>query len=378
MSSEFNDLMRDYLADRYPDETLRADIASETGYSIDLWQSMAAELGLPGLALPSHVGGSELSFVELGGVAQEMGKVLLCSPFFSTVVLAANALLLSGDSAAQHRFLPEIVSGKTTAAVVLAPTRGSAPSPGTSPTATHGARGWTIRGTTSHVIDGSTASLVLVFARSAAGLSLFAVDGEADGLTRTAIPTLDPTRRLAKVVFSETPATPIGELGSGDPVLSKLTDLAAVFLAAEQVGGIRRCLEMSVEHAKSRYQFGRPLGSFQAIKHKCADMLVGLEMAQSAADHAAQCCATGEDLPLAASMAKAYCSEAFVDAAGTALQIHGGLGFTWEHSIHLYLKRARSSAVLFGSPGWHRKRVGGLLGLTSGTHETRRETPSAD
>ena len=195
-------------------------------------------------------------------------------------------------------------------------------------------------------------------------MSLFAVEGGASGLTRTALSTMDQTRKQAKVEFDNTPARLIGTDGAGWNVLSTVLDLAAVALAAEQVGGAQKCLDMAVEYAKVRVQFGRPIGSFQAIKHKCADMLLEVESAKSAAYYAGWCAAEmNEELPSVASLAKAYCSEAYFHAAAENIQIHGGIGFTWEHPAHLYFKRAKSSELLFGDPTYHRELLAQRIGI---------------
>jgi alkylation response protein AidB-like acyl-CoA dehydrogenase len=214
------------------------------------------------------------------------------------------------------------------------------------------------------VLDGHTADLILVAARTSAGVSLFAVEGGASGLTRTALSTMDQTRKQAKLEFDSTPARLIGTDGAGWNVLSTVLDLAAVALAAEQVGGAQRCLDMAVEYAKVRVQFGRPIGSFQAIKHKCADMLLEVESAKSAAYYAGWCAAEmNEELPSVASLAKAYCSEAYFHAAAENIQIHGGIGFTWEHPAHLYFKRAKSSEIYLGDPTYHRELLAQRIGI---------------
>jgi len=214
------------------------------------------------------------------------------------------------------------------------------------------------------VIDGHTADLIIVAARTGAGVSLFAVDGNASGLTRTALATMDQTRKQAKLDFDNTPATLIGTDGAGWDVLSTVLDLAAVGLAAEQVGGAQFVLEMAVQYAKDRVQFGRPIGSFQAIKHKCADMLLEVESAKSAAYYGLWCASEmNDELPSVASLAKAYCSEAYFHATAENIQIHGGIGFTWEHPAHLYFKRAKSSELLFGDPTYHRELLAQRIGI---------------
>jgi alkylation response protein AidB-like acyl-CoA dehydrogenase len=223
---------------------------------------------------------------------------------------------------------------------------------------------WRLTGHKTYVLDGHTAQLVLVAARTASGLSLFAVEGDADGMTRTALPTLDQTRKLARLGLSGTPARLVGAEGGAGPALSRTLDLAAIGLAAEQVGGTQRCLDMSVDYGKVRYQFGRPIGSFQAIKHKCADMLLQLESARSAAQYAAWAAAEDSpEVPVVASLAKSVCSEAYFHAAAENIQIHGGIGFTWEHDAHLYFKRAKSSQLFLGDTAYHREHLAQRIGV---------------
>jgi alkylation response protein AidB-like acyl-CoA dehydrogenase len=214
------------------------------------------------------------------------------------------------------------------------------------------------------VIDGHTATLLIVAARSAAGVSLYAVDATGAGVTRTALSTMDQTRKQAKVVLDGAQGKLIGTDGGGWATLNTVLDLAAVGLAAEQVGGAQFVLEMAVQYAKDRVQFGRPIGSFQAIKHKCADMLLEVESAKSAAYYGLWCAAEmNDELAATASLAKAYCSEAYFHAAAENIQIHGGIGFTWEHPAHLYFKRAKSSELMFGDPAYHRELLAQRIGL---------------
>jgi alkylation response protein AidB-like acyl-CoA dehydrogenase len=224
--------------------------------------------------------------------------------------------------------------------------------------------GWVLDGIKSFVLDGHVADLVLVVARTGTGLSLFSVEGGATGLTRAWLPTLDQTRRLTRLEFAGVRARLIGAEGAAGDMLVTTLDQAAVALAAEQLGGAQRVLEMSVDHAKVRHQFGRPIGSFQAIKHRCADMLIGVESSRSAVLYAA---ATADSdpsrLPAVASLAKAYCSDAYFTAAAENIQIHGGIGFTWEHDAHLYFKRATSSRLFLGDSAYHRERFAQHVGI---------------
>ena len=361
---ELRKTVRAFLEAKSPETAVREQMETDNGYDAAVWSQMGEQLGLQGLAIPEEFGGSGYSFVELGIVLEEQGRALLCAPFFSTVVLAANTLLHSGDDAAKAAHLPGIAAGATIAALAFTEPSGKWDESGITTEATASGDGWSLNGVKSFVIDGYTASLIIVAARTAKGVSLFTVAGDAAGLTRTALSTMDQTRKQAKLEFANTPATLLGTEGEGWAVLSAVLDLAAVGLAAEQVGGAQKVLEMAVEYAKVRVQFGRPIGSFQAIKHKCADMLLEVESAKSAAYYGMWCAAEQNDeLPSVASLAKAYCSEAYFHATAENIQIHGGIGFTWEHPAHLYFKRAKSSELLFGDPTYHRELLAQRIGI---------------
>jgi alkylation response protein AidB-like acyl-CoA dehydrogenase len=361
---ELRRTVRRFLADKSLEADVRRLMASERGYDEAVWTQMAEQLGLQGLVIPEEFGGSGFGYVELIVVLEEMGRALLCAPFFSTVALAANALLASGDADRQKELLPGMASGETIATLALTEESGRWDADGVTLQATNYAGGWRLDGHKSFVLDGHVADLILVVGRSEEGISLFSVQGAAVGLVRTALPTLDQTRKQARLEFTAVPARLIGEAGGGWPVVAKALDLAAVALAAEQVGGAQRVLEMSVEYAKIRVQFGRPIGSFQSIKHKCADMLMAVESAKSAAYYAGWAAAEDNDeLPVMASLAKAYCSEAYFRSAADNIQIHGGIGFTWEHPAHLYFKRAKSSELLLGDPAYHRELLARRIGI---------------
>lgn len=361
---ELRRITRQFLESKSDEAAVREQMETETGFDPAVWQQMGAEMGLQGLIIPEEHGGQGYGYVELIVVLEEMGRRLLCAPYFSTVVLAANTLIHSGDDAAKAAHLPGIAAGETIATLAFTEPSGRWDEEGITLPATKSGDGWTLTGEKSFVLDGHTADLVLVAARTDAGVSLFSVAGDAPGLTRTALSTMDQTRKQAKLTFENTPATLIGTDGGGWDVLSTVLDLAAVALAAEQVGGAQECLDMSVEYAKVRVQFGRPIGSFQAIKHKCADMLLEVESAKSAAYYAGWCASEmNDELPSVASLAKAYCSEAYFHAAAENIQIHGGIGFTWEHPAHLYFKRAKSSELLFGDPAYHRELLAQRIGI---------------
>ncbi len=361
---ELRRFVRQFLEDKSPESAVREQMDTEKGYDDAVWGQMAEQLGLQGLIIPEEYGGSGFGYVELIVVLEEMGRALLCAPFFSSVVLAANTLMHSGDEEAKAALLPGIASGETVAALAFTEENGRWDESGVTVEAAAGADGWRISGAKMFVIDGHTADVVIVAARTAGGVSLFWCPGGAEGLTRTALSTMDQTRKQARLDFAATPATLIGAEGGGWAVLERVLDLAAVALAAEQVGGAQMCLDMSVQYAKDRVQFGRPIGSFQAIKHKCADMLLEVESAKSAAYYAGWCASElNDELPSVASLAKAYCSEAYFHASAENIQIHGGIGFTWEHPAHLYFKRAKSSELLFGDPVYHRELLAQRIGI---------------
>ncbi|HZB71646.1 MAG TPA: acyl-CoA dehydrogenase family protein, partial [Acidimicrobiales bacterium] len=267
---ELRRTVRSFLEQKSPESEVRRLMETTEGYDPAVWEQMGSQLGLQGLHVPEEFGGSGYSYVELIVVLEEMGRALLTAPYFSTVVLAANALIHSGDDAAKKELLPGIASGETIATLAFTEENGRWDEAGITMTAKKGGDGYVLDGTKMFVLDGHTADVVLVAARSDAGVSLFSVAGDASGLTRTPLSTMDQTRKQARLEFSGTPAKLVGADGEGWATLERVLDLAAVGLAAEQVGGAQYCLEMAVQYAKDRVQFGRPIGSFQAIKHKCA------------------------------------------------------------------------------------------------------------
>ena len=361
--------VRRFLEGKSPVSEVRRLMETTEGYDEAVWAQMGKELGLQGLHLPEAYGGQGYTFVELVVVLEEMGRALLCAPYFSSVCLAANALLNGASDAQKERYLPGIASGETVATLAFTEGNGRWDASGITMEATSAGDGFRLDGSKMFVIDGHTADLLVVAARRAGsggtdGISLFAVEAGAEGLTRTPLSTMDQTRKQARLDFAGVPAELLGEEGAGWAALSKTLDQAAVCLSAEMVGGAQRCLDMAVEYAKVRVQFGRPIGSFQAIKHKCADMLLEVESAKSAAYYAGW--AAGEDneeLPVVASLAKAYCSDAYFHAAAENIQIHGGIGFTWEHDAHLYFKRAKSSEILLGDATYHRELLAQRIGI---------------
>jgi alkylation response protein AidB-like acyl-CoA dehydrogenase len=361
---ELRKMVRRFLEEKSPESEVRRLMATPEGYDPAVWAQMAKELALQGLGIPEEFGGQGFGPVELYVVFEEMGAALFCSPYFSTVALAANALLFVGSDADKAAYLPGLASGDTIATLCVTDDAGQWDLSATSTTAKPSGEDFVLDGVRSYVTDGSIASLLLVPAMTSKGLSLFAVQGDANGVTRESLSTMDQTRKQSRIEFKGAPAKLVGEEGGALAGLEATLQVAAAALAAEQVGGAQRVLDASVEYAKNRVQFGRPIGSFQAIKHKCADMLLDVESAKSAAYYAAWAAQERNDeLPIAASLAKSFCSEAYFHCAAENIQIHGGIGFTWEHPAHLYFKRAKSSELFLGDPAYHRELLAQRLGI---------------
>jgi alkylation response protein AidB-like acyl-CoA dehydrogenase len=340
--------VRRFFAAKAPEAEVRRAMLGELGHDPALWSRMSSELGLPGLAIPEKYGGGGFTYLELGIVLQEMGRALVCAPFFSSAVLAASALLNSGDEAAMTRWLPRIASGELLATVAL-PRHSNV-------RATSAPDGWTLDGVAEFVLDGVGSELVLVAAQSDSGLLLVSVEAPAPGLTRQRVEVFDATRRVARLEFSATPGELVGDVSSAVAALERTADLAAIALAAECVGVAERALEMATDYAKLREQFGRPIGSFQAIKHRLATVLVEIEAARSAAWYALwSATARPDETPVVAALTLATCTETAYLAASENVQVHGGIGYTWEHPAHLYLRRATMSRLLLGDPAEQRE-----------------------
>jgi alkylation response protein AidB-like acyl-CoA dehydrogenase len=363
---------RRFLEVASSEERVRAAMETEQGYDSATWKTLSEELAWTALTIPEEYGGLGMSYFDLHPLMEEMGRALLCAPFFSTICLGANALLLGGSEVQKEHYLPGIAAGETTATLAYGEKNNRMDADGVETTYSRNGAGYILRGAKSYVIDGHTATLLVVAARAentrgAEGVSLFLVPSDADGLKREWLPTMDQTRRLASIELGDVVVLPdalLGEEGHGWTLVESTLDLARIALAAEQVGAAEMCLDMSVEYAKVRQQFGRPIGSFQAIKHKCADMLMLVESARSAAFYASAVAGQGEtDLEEVASSAKAFCSDTFFHCAAENIQIHGGIGFTWEHAAHMYFKRAKATESLFGDPSFHRERFAKHLGL---------------
>jgi alkylation response protein AidB-like acyl-CoA dehydrogenase len=347
--------VRGLLAKHSSSSAVRAAIESPPGYDRPLWTRLCTEIGVAGLAIPERYGGAGASLLEAHIVLGELGGALTPSPMLGCAVLAAQAVLHSGDEGACQRLLPGIAAGNRIAALAWTPQAGGWDPQQVAYTA---AGNETLTGEAHYVLDAETADTLLVAASDKTGIGLYEVDADLPGVTRTAVTTMDLTRRLTVVGLDGVPGR---RLGTGNP-LDLVRDIACVALSAEQVGAASRAFELTVAYTKTRVQFGQPIGAFQALQHRLADLHVLVESARSASYAAASAAVAGTaDAPLLAAVAKVHCSEALERVAGEMIQLHGGIGVTWEHDAHLYFKRAHSSLQLFGSPRSHVCRLAASL-----------------
>ena len=358
---QFRAVVRRFVGDKSKGTDVRRLMATAEGFDPAVWRQLSDDLGLTGIHIPEAHGGSGFGAVELGIAMEEMGRGLLCAPFLSSSVLGAGAILAAATEDQKATLLPPIASGQVRAALAVTEANGRWDAGGVGVTATRDGDGYRLHGRKRFVIDGATAERLVVVARApgssgAAGISFFTLAADAAGVTRTPLATMDATRKQADVAFDGARAELLGDEGNGAAALVRTLDGAAIALANEMVGGAQALLDSAVAYANMRVQFGRAIGSFQAIKHKCADMLLDVELAKSAAYHAAQ--AQAEDDAQwsgLAALAKAAASDAYMRTAAQTIQIHGGIGFTWDNDTHLWFKRAKSSEVLFGDANHHRE-----------------------
>ena len=353
--AQLRDAVRRFLSQHSPPSEVRRLMATDAGYDSEVWRRLCTDLALGGVHIPERHGGQGFTFAELAIVLEEMGRALYCGPYFSSTVLAATAILNAGSEADKDELLPAIASGERRAALAFTERNGRWDADGIETTAREGL----LNGVKSHVVDGCTAELLVVAAREGdGGISLYAVEADAPGVSQRPLAALDPTRKLAEIALRDAPGRLVGAAGGSGEALAATLRLGAVALANEMAGGAERLLESAVEYASTRVQFGRPIGSFQAIKHRCAELLLAVELAKSAAYQAAYAASVGDDdLPALASLAKAAAAEAYMQAAKDCIQIHGGIGFTWENDTHLWYKRAKSSEAFLGTPSEHRQRL---------------------
>lgn len=355
---------RQFLEERYGMETVRNLMMSDEGFDRAHFKEMA-DLGWTGLAIAEEHGGAGLGPVELGVLLEEMGRLVTPGPFLASAVLATAVVTEVGTAEDHARILPRLASGEIIATVGLFDSaRGWALRPGKTRVVRDG-DGWSLSGTKRAVLDAGLADLVLVTAADGDDVAVFGIDRNASGVTITAESVLDPTRRQATVDLDGVIVTDDDRIGIGDatPGLIRAHRLVTLALASEQVGGAQAAMDMAVDYAKTRYQFGRPIGSYQSIKHRCANMLMKVEHARSTAYYGARVAGNDEELAVAAPLAGSVCSEAYTWVAGENIQVHGGIGFTWEHDAHLYLKRAKTSSLLLGSPRHQRDLLGRAIGI---------------
>jgi alkylation response protein AidB-like acyl-CoA dehydrogenase len=349
---------RRFLLEKCSPDRVREIVETEEGYDAELWRSLSDQ-GWTAMHIPEEYGGAGFSYAETAILMHEMGRALAPVPYLSSI-LAAEAILTGGDDAQKAEWLPGLATGEIIGTLAVAEPNGDWDEASVAATAIPDGDGYAITGVKSFVTAGHVADLLVVAARLEEEIALFLVTG--DAVASHKLVTMDTTRTQATIELNGSAAVRLGT--SGWDVVERVYRVGGTLLAAEQVGGLERTLEMAVEYAKERKQFGRAIGSFQAVKHLCADMLVSLESARSAAGYAVWALATGSDeLAVAAPLAKAYCSQAYFKAAGDNIQIHGGIGFTWEHNAHLYFKRAKSTELMFGSPGRQRRDLADRVGL---------------
>jgi alkylation response protein AidB-like acyl-CoA dehydrogenase len=360
---------RVFLDKECPKRLVRQMIDDERGYSPELWKKMA-ELGWQALVVPEEFGGVGSSFLDLAVLLEEMGRALVPGPFVSSVVHCARPIAAFGTDVQKRRFLPAIAGGDLIMTMALAETEGGFEASEIAATARNAGSGFVINGRKMFVPDAHVADCFLCVTRTGGGpadsdgISLFLVDAKTPGISVRKLRTMSG-EKLCEVLLSDVTvptSAVLGEVDRGWPIVSRILEEAQVAESAWMTGGSRWVLETCVQYACTRVQFGVPIGSFQAIQHKCADMAVEVEGATSAMYYAAWAVAENDtQLPLAASVAKAWCSDAFKHAAIDGIQIHGGIGYTWDHDMHLYLKRAKASEVAFGDADYHRERVAHLL-----------------
>ena len=354
--AQLRDAMRRFLAEHSPPSAVRELMATAKGWDAAVWGRLCRQMAVAGVHVPDAYGGQGFTFAELAVVVEEMGRALYCGPYFSSTVLGATAILEAATPEQCAELLPALAAGERRATLAIAETEGWELD-----RVRLAARDGRLSGCKSHVLDGASADLILVAAREASGagqggLSLYALDAGAEGVAVRPLTPIDETRKLACMVFDNAPARCLGTAGGSATALGRTLQLGAVALANEMVGGAARLLESAVGYAKERVQFGRPIGSFQAVKHHCAELLLAVELAKSAAYRAADAAAEGDpDLPALASLAKAAAADAYMQAARDCIQIHGGIGFTWDNDTHLWYRRAKSSEVFLGTPAAHRE-----------------------
>lgn len=368
------DTAAEFLAEVSTSEAIRSAMATDQGYDPALWQQICQDLVWPAIHIPEQYGGMGLGYVELVAMLEQMGRYLLCSPFYATVCMGANALLIAGTEQQKQQWLPLIAQGTTATLAFCGAEAGNRGGHWDSNTITATAEksgvSFLLQGEYRYVIDGASAQILILAARNHQNkISLFVVPADTVGVETALLPTLDQTRKQAQIKLNNV-VVPASALmtDDADSALSIIQQLATVALAAEQMGGAQQCLDMAVAYTKERVQFGRSIASFQAIKHKAADMMLRSEVARSGVYYAAciaqealEAGSLAAELPEAASIAKSYCSDAYFKNAADCLQMHGGVGFTWEYDVHLHFKRAKASEHFLGTGSYHREKLAAQL-----------------
>ena len=365
-----------FLAEVSDSDAVRRAMITEQGFEQPVWQRICSDMYWQAIHIPEQYGGMGLGYVELLAILEQMGRYLLCSPFFSSVCLATNALLVAANEAQKAQYLPQFAEGSLTGTLAYTGVNRRWDASAVQAIASRDGDDYVLNGTLRYVPDGHTAGLLVIAARETGsvgehGISLFLVAADSVGVERVYLPTMDQTRKQASVVLRDVRVAAsdrMGGEGEAWPQLQKIVELASIATAAEQMGGAQQILDATVAYTKERVQFNRPIASFQAVKHKAADMMLRAEVARSAVYYAA-CVAEealndgplAQELAEAASVAKAWCSDAYFRNAGDGLQLHGGVGFTWEYDVHLHFKRAKSSEQFLGNGAWHREQVAALL-----------------
>lgn len=360
---EFRGIVRRFLEAKSPTTAVRRLMETDDGYDREIWRQLSGELGLTAVHIPEAYGGQGFGVSELAIAVEEMGRALLCAPYFASTVLAATAILKTGNEEQKRKLLPAIASGQTIATLAFTEANGRWDAEGITATATPAGGKFKINGGKSFVLDGHTADLIVVAARRPGskgddGLSFYTLRGDAIGLQRQRLDSMDRTRKLARLTFADAEAELLGTEGAAAGPLRATLDIAAICLANEMIGGAERLRESGIEFANMRVQFGRAIASFQSLKHKAADLLLNVELAKAAAYYAAAAVDDGDaEVPALASLAKAAASDAYMQAAIDTVQIHGGIGFTWDNDTQLWFKRAKSSEVFLGTAAEHRERL---------------------
>lgn len=352
---QFQDVVTRFLSDNADICELRRQIDSEVGYDREVWQRLYTELDLLGTHIPERYGGHGFGAVEFGIVMHAMGRFLYSGPFMASAVMASYAILNAGSEKQKGELLRKIVSGSLIAALALDDWT-QPQEVGKQVRATRQGNGYSLSGCATILVEAGVPQLLVVAARTGDdALSFFALDAQVSGVTAHSLDTIDLTRRAARIDFNDAPADLLGSEGCAD--IDRLWDQLSVMLALEMIGGAEALFYSTIEYMNIRVQFGRVIGSFQALKHRCADLLVDLELARTASRYAGYCLVSESGEAYAPNMAKAMASDVYIKIAKAAIQLRGGIGFTWEDDTHLWFRRAKSSEVLLGSPYWHREKM---------------------